>query len=220
MPAGRNFDSRTDIIQSCLKMNAMGINQGVSGNISVRYGDDSMVITPTGIPYETLEPDDLVEMRFDGSFAGPLQPSSEWRIHRAIYSRRSDVDAVVHAHPLFATALAIQKLTIPAIHYMVAVGGGATIPCADYATFGTEQLAENVVSALEGHTVCLMEHHGLVATGPSLEVAMHRAAETENLARQYVITRLLGEPKILSDSEMHRVLAKMVDYGLRRKLNE
>ena len=220
MPADKNFDSRADIIQSCLKMNAMGINQGVSGNVSVRHGDDSMVITPTGIPYETLEPDDLVEMRFDGAFAGPLQPSSEWRIHRAIYSMRSDVDAVVHARPLFATALAIQKLTIPAIHYMVAVGGGATIPCADYATFGTEQLAENVVSALEGHTVCLMEHHGLVATGPSLEVAMHRAAETENLARQYVITRLLGEPKILSDSEMHRVLAKMVDYGLRRKLNE
>jgi L-fuculose-phosphate aldolase len=198
-------------------MNSLGINQGVSGNISARQDDGAMIITPTGIPYDTLDPADLVTLTFTGHYQGPLRPSSEWRIHGAIYQNHPEIHAVVHAHPLFATALAIQHISIPAIHYMVAIGGGDDIPCADYATFGTETLARNVLSALEERTVCLMEHHGLIATGPSLSVAMDRAVQTETLARQFVIAGLLGNPRILPQEEMTRVLNKLGDYGLRSK---
>lgn len=206
-----------EIIKHCLEMNSAGINQGVSGNISVRVDDQMMIITPTGIPYDSLEPRDLVEMTFDGAFNGSLKPSSEWRIHAAIYRNYSDAQTVVHAHPLFATALAIQGWNIPAIHYMVTIGGGHDIRCADYATFGSEQLAENVVSALRERTVCLMAHHGMVSTGPSLAIAMHRAKETETLARQYVIAKLLGTPEVLGIEEIGRVMDKLQDYGLREK---
>ncbi len=211
------MESREDIIRSCLLMNEMGINQGVSGNISIRQDQQTMVITPTGIPYDTLNAGDLVTMTYAGQAQGSLRPSSEWRIHAAIYLAHPEVNAIVHAHPLCATALAIQHFSIPAIHYMIAVAGGPNIRCANYATFGTEELAHNVLEALDGRHVCLMDHHGMVATGPSLGVAMERTVQTETLARQYVIARLLGTPQLLPDDEIHRVVDKFTKYGLRLK---
>ncbi|MGN6549544.1 MAG: L-fuculose-phosphate aldolase [Pararhizobium sp.] len=203
---------RRQIIAACLQMNALGINQGTSGNISLRHGD-GLLITPTAIPYEEMQVDDIVRLGLDGSTEGRQAPSSEWRFHRDIMMTRPDVGAIVHAHPPYATTIAIMERDIPAIHYMVAAAGGATIRCAPYATFGTEELSRHAVAALEGRKACLLAHHGMIAAGRSLAKAMWLAVEVEALARQYHGCLQIGEPPVLPDDEIERVLAKMEGYG-------
>ena len=144
---------------------------------------------------------------------GALLPSSEWALHRAVYAARPDAGAVVHTHSAYATALACQNEGIPAFHYMVAVAGGSSIDVVPYATFGTELLGERTAEALREKNACLLEHHGVVAIGPSPEKALDLAAEIENLARQYVIVRGLGEPRLLSDEEMATVIGRFRTYG-------
>jgi L-fuculose-phosphate aldolase len=212
----RERAARRGIIEACLAMNARGLNQGTSGNISARWGD-GLLVTPSGVPYEQLHEDDIVAMAMDGTPAGPHKPSSEWRFHRDILKARPDVGAVVHAHPTYATAFAINHMTIPAVHYMVAVSGGNSIPVAPYATFGTAALSENVLAALDGRTCCLMANHGLIATGPTVAKALWLAEEVETLARQYAAALQIGQPVHLSDAEIGRVLEKFKSYGPRDK---
>lgn len=207
---------RQSIIDHCLKMNSVGLNQGTSGNISVRHGD-GLLISPSGVPYEELKPADMVFLNMDGTYQGGLKPSSEWRFHRDIIKSRPDVNAVVHAHPIYSTALAIRGMEIPALHYMIAAAGGNTIRCAEYATFGTEELSRNALKALEGRSACLLANHGTIATGPSLAKAMWLAVEVETLARQYVISLQLGGPNLLADDEIDRVIDKFKGYGYRPK---
>ncbi len=172
-------EKRQSIIDACLRMNALGINQGTSGNISLRHGE-GMLVTPTSTPYEAMQPEQIVYMHLDGSHDPAQRPSSEWRFHRDILKARADVHAVVHAHPPYSTMLAIMGMEIPPVHYMVACAGGDTIRCAPYATFGTQELSEHAVRALEGRLACLLEHHGMIAIGPSLSKAMWLAVEVEN----------------------------------------
>ncbi len=206
--------SRQSIIDHCLKMNASGLNQGTSGNISVRHGD-GLLITPSGIPYEELGPDDIVFLAMDGRATGGHEPSTEWRFHRDILEQRPDVNAVVHAHPTYSTVLAIRGMEIPPLHYMIAAAGGDTIRCADYATFGTEELSLNALAALEGRSACLLANHGIIATGPSLPKALWLAVEVETLARQYVLSLQLGGPNLLPKEEIDRVMEKFRNYGYR-----
>lgn len=203
---------RKSIIDHCLQMNRLGINQGTSGNISVRHGD-GLLITPTSIPYDQLEPDDIVKLSLDGTPEGRHQPSSEWRFHRDIIRERPDVNAIVHAHPTYSTVLAIMGREIPPIHYMVAVAGGSNIRCAPYAIFGSEELSRNAVRALEGRQACLLEHHGSIAVGKSLAKALWLAVEVETLARQYHGCLVLGEPPLLSEEQIDAVIGKMGSYG-------
>jgi L-fuculose-phosphate aldolase len=212
----RERAARRDIIDACLAMNARGLNQGTSGNVSARWGG-GLLVTPSGIPYEQLGVEDIVAMDMDGTVAGPHKPSSEWRFHRDILKARPDVGAVVHAHPTYATAFAINHMTIPAAHYMVAISGGNNILLAAYATFGTAELSENVLAALEGRTCCLMANHGLIATGPNVAKALWLAEEVETLARQYAVALQIGQPVHLSDAEIGRVLEKFKSYGPRDK---
>jgi len=205
-------EKRQSIIDACLRMNALGINQGTSGNISLRH-EGGMLVTPTSVPYETMRPDQIVFMDLDGSFAADQRPSSEWRFHLDILRARPEVNAVVHAHPLYATTLAIMGLEIPPIHYMVAVAGGDTIRCAPYATFGTEELSRHAVSALEDRLACLLAHHGMIAIGPSLSKTMWLAVEVETLARQYHGCLQLGTPPLLSKAEIKKVIRRMSGYG-------
>lgn len=207
---------REAIIAACLEMNQSGLNQGTSGNISVRWGE-GLLITPSGLPYRQMQPDDIVFLRMDGSYEGRNRPSSEWRFHRDIMASRPEVGAVVHAHPTYCTILSIQQREIPAIHYMIAAAGGPSIRCAPYATFGTEELSQNALEALEGRNACLLANHGMIATGPNLDKAMWLAVEVETLARQYVGCLQIGEPNILSDEEVSRVLERFKDYGPRPK---
>jgi L-fuculose-phosphate aldolase len=172
-----------------------------------------MLITPTSVPYEAMKPAQIVFMDFDGKVAPKQKPSSEWRFHLDILKARPEVNAVVHAHPPYATTLAIMGREIPAVHYMVAVAGGDTIRCAPYATFGTEELSRHAVKALEERLACLLAHHGMIAVGPSLERAMWLAVEVETLARQYHGCLQIGTPPLLSKAEIEKVRARMKGYG-------
>jgi len=204
---------RQSIVDACLRMNQLGINQGTSGNISLRH-EAGMLITPTGTPYEAMQPAQIVFMKLDGSLDAKQRPSSEWRFHRDILKARPEVNAVVHAHPPYATMLAIMGLQIPPIHYMIACAGGDTIRCAPYATFGTEELSQHAVTALEDRSACLLAHHGMIAIGPSLGRAMWLALEVETLARQYHGCLQIGTPPLLSKAEIENVRTRMAGYGV------
>ena len=212
----QEFDHRREIIAHCLKMNSSGLNQGTSGNLSVRWAE-GMLVTPSGIAYDVLQPEDIVYMKLDGSFDHPLAPSSEWRFHRDIYVAKPEVNAVVHAHPTYCTALAIRGMEIPAVHYMVACSGGPTIRCAGYHTYGTAELSQAAIDAMKDRTCCLLANHGMIATGASMAKAMWLAVEMETLARQYIVSLQLGGPVILPDDEIARVVAKFKNYGLKEK---
>ena len=212
MPFMNDREKRQSIIDACLRMNAMGINQGTSGNISLRHGG-GMLITPTSTPYEAMQLEQIVYMHLDGSHDPAHRPSSEWRFHRDILQARPDVNAVVHAHPPYSTMLAIMGLEIPPVHYMIACAGGDTIRCAPYATFGTQELSQHAVRALEDRLACLLAHHGMIAIGPSLSKAMWLAVEVETLARQYHGCLQIGTPPLLSEVEIDNVRARMAGYG-------
>ena len=205
--------ARQLIVDHCLKMNALGINQGTSGNISLKF-KDGLLITPSSIPYEALRPQDIVFMRMDGGYDGEIPPSSEWRFHRDILVTRPEVNAVVHAHPSYCTALSIVGRGIPAVHYMIAAALG-DIRVAPYATFGTEELSKNALKALEGRFACLLAHHGMIALGPTLPRALWLANEVETLAHQYVIALQIGKPKILPEDEIRRVVERFQSYGMK-----
>jgi len=207
---------RQEIIANGLKMNSSGLNQGTSGNLSVRYRD-GLLITPSGVPYDELEPRDIVFMKMDGTWKHHYRPSSEWCFHLDILREKPEVNAVVHAHPMYCTALAIRRMEIPALHYMIAVSGGNSIRCAPYATYGTPELSKNALKALKGRTACLLANHGLIATGSSIGKAMWLAIEVETLAKQYALSLALGGPICLGDDEINRVIEKFKDYGPRPK---
>jgi L-fuculose-phosphate aldolase len=207
---------REEIVAYGLKLTPSGLSQGTSGNLSVRFGS-GFLITPSGRPYGETRPEDIVPVDLDGHYEHPLRPSSEWRFHRDIYAARPDVHAVVHAHPPYSTALAMCRRDIPAVHYMIAVSGGDSIRCSDYYTYGTQELSDAVVRALNGRMACLMANHGMIAAGADMEQAMWRAVEVETLARQYTLALQIGEPVMLTDSEVTQALEKFGNYGLMSK---
>jgi len=203
---------RVEIIEACRSMNRLGINKGTSGNISLR-SDKGLLISPTGMAYEALHPEHIVQVFWDGTYTGDVEPSSEWRFHRDILKARPDLNAVVHTHAKFATAISILGKDIPAIHYGIAAAGGNNVRCAPYETFGTPELAARVVIALEGRRACLMAHHGVITSHATLAKAMTLAVTVEELAQQYLLCLPMGEPPILSDEEMGQVLEKFKTYG-------
>ena len=208
---------RQAIIDKCRWMNASGLNQGTSGNISVRH-DDLMLITPSGIPYETLTPEMIAAMqiaRDDGAHRGPLKPSSEWRIHLDILRARPEIGAVVHTHSTYATALAMARRGIPACHYMIAAFGGGDVRCADYARFGTKELSNAALAALKDRNGCLLANHGMITIGPTLDKTMWLAVELETIAKQYVLSLQIGSPVLLTDGEIQDALVGFASYGLK-----
>lgn len=214
-PAPRPSETRLrrQLLDTAQIMHREGLSPGRSGNVSARFGA-GMLITPSGRAFDALAPGDMVHVPASGKIArGQLPPSSEWRLHRAVYDARPDALAIVHCHSLNATALACAETSIPAFHYMVALAGGADIPLVPYATFGTEELAQNAAAALARRDACLLAHHGQIALGDSLEAALELAREVETLAAQYLKARLLGAPAILDDAEMAKVLEKFASYG-------
>lgn len=211
---GKERDLRAQMVAICRAMNETGLNQGTSGNLSVRHGD-GFLITPSSLPYDRMQPEDLVRMAWDGSHAG-RRPSSEWRFHRDILQARTDVNVVLHCHSVHATAVACHHRSIPAFHYMVGVMGGTTLRCAPYATFGTQALSDAAIAALADRMACLLAQHGQISLGTTLEGALWMAVEVETLARIYIQALAMGEPPVLSDEEMARVIERMkrMRYGL------
>jgi L-fuculose-phosphate aldolase len=215
----REIELRRAIIAAAREMNAIGLNQGTSGNISARH-EGRMLITPSAVPYDELEPEALASLPVEGdygSYEGPLPPSTEWRFHLDITRARPEVGAIVHAHSTYATTLACCRKAIPACHYMIAASGGTTIPCADYATYGTKDLSDNALRALEGRTCCLLANHGMIATGANLAKAMWLAVELETIAKQYYLSLALGGPVLLADEEIANVIERFRSYGPRSK---
>ncbi|SDQ18685.1 L-fuculose-phosphate aldolase [Pseudovibrio sp. Tun.PSC04-5.I4] len=205
------------IIKACREMNRLGLNQGTAGNISCRY-EDGMLISASGIPYEQLEESDLVFVSNEGKYEEGKVPSSEWRFHLISYLTRPDVNAVVHTHAMHSSTLSILNKKIPAIHYMIAAGGGKDIPCVPYATYGTPELSEFVAEGLKDRNAILLQHHGLIATGASLAKAMWLTEEVETLAKMYMLLLQTGlEIPVLPDEEIEVVLKKFDSYGLREK---
>lgn len=202
---------RLHIVATAREMNALGINRGKSGNVSARV-HGGFLVTPSALPYDRTDAEDIVFVDVDGKAHGPRKASSEWRFHRDIYAARPEVGAIVHTHSPFATTLACLDRGIPAFHYMVAVSGGDDIRCAPYATFGTQALSDHAVEALEGRKACLLSHHGMIATGSSLEAALALAVEVETLAEMYWRALQIGDPTLLSSEEMARVLASFAAY--------
>lgn len=208
---------RRAIIDKCRWMNANGLNQGTSGNISARLGG-TMLITPSATPYEALTPAMIAAMPIDGkygSWKGPLAPSSEWRFHLDIMKARPDVSGIVHTHATYSTVLAIARKEIPACHYMIAAFGGTNIRVADYARFGSKELSEHALKALENRTACLLANHGMIATGTSLDKAMWLAVELETIARQYYLALVIGGPVLLSDAEIAETAEAFGSYGVK-----
>lgn len=213
-------NARQDIIDACLEMNANGLNQGTSGNISIRH-EERMLISPSATPYDKMTPDSIASVdlsgEMTGDYDGPLKPSTEWRFHWLLMKNRADVTAVVHAHPTYCTTLAILRKPIPSCHYMIAAFGGMDVRCAGYATFGTPELAELAVEALQDRTACLLANHGMVAVGRGIEQTMWRAVELETIARQYYLSMQVGDPVLLSQAEIDETFRMFAGYGVQGK---
>lgn len=213
-------DARQAIVEACRAMNRLGINQGTSGNISVRLGD-TMLISPSATPYEEMRPEQVARMPIGDAagcgdaWEGPLPPSTEWRMHRDILRGQPGCGAVVHGHPPYATALAIGRRDIPACHYMIAAFGGNSIRCAPYATYGTPELAALALQALNGRHACLLANHGAVVAASDLRRAMWLAVELETLARQYHHALQLGDAALLTDRQVADTAARLAGYGVR-----
>jgi L-fuculose-phosphate aldolase len=205
--------ARQSVIDTALELERTGLSPQQSGNVSLRF-DGDMLITPTGMNYHDLLPDDIVRMAFDGTVrAGQRAPSSEWHMHAAIYTAREEAQAIVHAHSDYATTLAVMHRGIPPFHYMVALLGGRDIRCAPYATFGTAELGPIAVAAIADRKACLLAHHGQIAFGRDLAEALKLAHEVEILSGQYWRALQIGEPPLLPDDEIARVVEKFRDYG-------
>lgn len=203
---------RDAAVAAIRRLDALGMNRGSTGNLSLRRGA-GMWITPTGMGAAELRPQDLVWLGWDGTLRGDWQPSSEWHFHRAIYQTRPDLHAIVHTHSTHATALACLRRELPAFHYMVAVAGGDSVPCTPYQLFGTEALSDAVALALRDRDATLMANHGLVACGATLQRAMKVAQEIESLCETYLQALAVGEPVLLSKEQMVAVIERFASYG-------
>ena len=202
-----------ELIKTCIEMESRGINQGTSGNLSIRY-KNSFLITPSSISYNEMTPEDIVEMDWEGRFIGK-QPSSEWRFHRDILKSRKDINVVLHCHSINATSLSCHNRNIPAFHYIVGLAGGNNIRCAKYATFGTQALSDNALIAIKDRLACLLGHHGMICLGKTLKQALMLGCEVEAMSKMYIKALSIGNTDILSEEEMVKVVKQMerMSYG-------
>ena len=210
---------REEIIATCRTLGRLGLNQGTSGNVSARLTEnpaDGFLLTPTSLDYEAMAPADLVHVLPEGSCVGARRPSSELPFHRAIFAARRDARVVIHTHSTHATAVSCLRREVPAIHYLVALFGGSSIRCAEYATFGTEALSSNILRALVGRRAALLANHGLIVIGDTLAHALSLTVEAEQLAKLYLATLATGVPPvILDEAEMQNVTERFRAYGYR-----
>ena len=198
---------RAELVAHYRRVEAIGLNELSSGNLSVRFGR-GMLISPSGASAETITEDAIVEVSFDGTWHGERRPSSEWRMHAAIYERHGEAGAVVHTHSDYCVAVASHSQPLPGFHYLVGLFGGNDVPCVPYSTFGTQALADDAADALTDRTACLLGQHGMICRAPNLQRAVEQAHRLEIMCRQYVLARQLGEPKRLTDAEWEEFFAR------------
>jgi L-fuculose-phosphate aldolase len=210
-------NQRTEIVEFGKKLVKSGLTTGTGGNLSCMDRDANLVaVSPSGIDYDDMLAEDVVVVNMNAEIVdGKLKPSSETGIHLGLYRKRPDISAVVHTHSPYATTMACLNIEIPAVHYLVGFSG-SKVPLAPYATFGTEALARNVCDTIGKYNAVLMANHGLITVGPDLLRAFCVAEEIEFVARIYYQTKNIGDPLILTDQEMNKVIKKFSDYGQRK----
>jgi len=208
------LELREELVAQYQRMGQLGLNELSSGNLSARFGDN-MLISGNGATSESIAVDTIVECSFDGDWEGPRKPSSEWRMHAAIYKQHEEVQAVVHTHSDYCVALASSLKPLPGFHYLVGVFGGSDVPCVPYSTFGSQSLADDAAAALTDRTACLLGNHGMIARGIHLKRAANTAYRLELMCRQYVLASQLGTPALLTDAEWEDFFAKAEEnqYG-------
>ena len=206
---------RDELSQISLKLCQLGLNHGATGNLSCRH-NDNFIITPSGVDSESLNAESMVSLNIDGTILSEKnnqKPSSEWLFHRDIYIARTDINAIIHTHSIYSSTLSVLGDGIPPFHYMIAVAGGNSINCADYALFGTQELSNSILKALEQRKACIISNHGMIALGKDLKEATNIAIEVEHLAQLYVQTKMIGTPKLLNETQMNEVIEKFKTYG-------
>lgn len=210
-------NKREQLLKVSQQLVGLGLNRGTSGNVSLRAdsvtGQAGFLITPSGMSADKMTPSDMVWMDFSGNAIGARPPSSEWRFHQDILLNQSQMNAVIHTHSLFATTLSTFRRDMPAFHYMIALAGGDSIRCAPYALFGSQQLSDYAVAALQDRKACLLANHGMIAVGETPEKALSITQEVETLCEQYLRALQVGEPYILNQQEMLEVQEKFKGYG-------
>ena len=208
-------EERIELCKYSLEYIKKGLTRGTGGNLSIRSQKENLVaITPSGIPYESLTPELIVVVDMDGNVVdGDLIPSSEVGMHLAVYNNRPEFNALVHAHSTFATTLACLREDLPAVDYLVAFSGGKNIRCAEYATYGTQDLADNVLKAMEGRNSVLLANHGINCAGPNMMTAFANTEQLEFVCECYIRAKSAGTPVIISDKFMDEMLAKASGYG-------
>ena len=212
----KHHDLREEVARVAKRLIGSGLVTGTSGNVSARTPEGEVLVTPSGIDYEVLEPEDVVLVDLEGTVVeGALQPSSETPMHTGIYRARAEVGAVVHTHSIYATTLACLGWPIPPVHYMLtALSEDGQVPLAPYTTYGTEELAGYASDALgEGCNACLLQNHGTISVGAHPEEAFSRTVVLEEMAEIYYRTRIAGEPILLSPGQIEEVAAKISGYG-------
>ncbi len=192
-----------------------GLTRGTGGNLSIRNPKENLVaITPSGVPYESLTEEMIVVIDMKGNVVdGDLIPSSEVGMHLAVYNNRPEFNALVHAHSTFATTLACLREDLPAVDYLVAFSGGSTVRCAEYATYGTNDLAINALKAMEGRNAVLLANHGINCAGPNMMTAFANTEQLEFVCECYIRAKSAGTPVIISGKFMDEMLAKASGYG-------
>ncbi|MCX7192761.1 MAG: class II aldolase/adducin family protein [Proteobacteria bacterium] len=203
---------RTELVLTSKNLDVLGLSHGTSGNLSVRYAE-GFLITPSGFGAEGLSIDDIVFVHLSGASQGRWQPSSEWLFHRDIYVQYTEFNAIIHTHSNAATALACMRRDIPPFHYMLALLGGDSLRCANYATFGTQALSDNALIAMTDRKACLLANHGMIAAGKNLAEALSNTIEVENLSELYLRTLAVGEPVLLTADEFADAQRQFAGYG-------
>ena len=205
---------RKKIVEYGKKLIESGLTKGTGGNLSIYNPEQGlMAVSPSGISYFESQLEDIVVMDLEGNIIeGKRKPSSEYELHRIFYNNRDDIFSVVHCHSIYCTTISILREALPAAHYMIALAG-KNVRCADYATFGTKELAENAFKAMEDRYAVILANHGLLTGGDTLENAFNTAEELEFVAETYYRARSIGEPVILPDQEMEKMLEKFKSYG-------
>lgn len=203
-------DRRQQLLEMSRRAYRQALFAGTSGNLSIYDRETGlMLITPSSIPYETMEKEDLVLMKLDGEVVeGTNRPSSEWRMHAVVYQRREEVSAILHTHSPYATSFAVNRQEIPVILIEMVPFLGGSVPVAEFALPGTESVGEEAVKALEGRTACLMANHGVLAVGATLEQAHIRSVYVEDAAKIYSLA--------ISNGETYEVPEEFVQIMLNR----
>lgn len=209
------LEEKKELVEYGKKMSAEGLSSGTSGNLSIYLKEEGVVlITPSGIGYFDTEPEDIVVMDLDGNIVeGSRKPSSEWHLHTLFYKNKPEARAVVHTHSKYCTTLSTLRMTIKAVHYVIADAGTDEVPCAPYRRYGTEELAKVAVESAKESNAVLLANHGIVVCGKNLKSAYGLAKGMEYVAEIQVTAMSVGEPVVLTKEEMEEVMEGFKTYG-------